>query len=249
MKNIRWQIMLGGSLIALSAITYYIHYLLFRDAHHIWLYLVGDIAFVFIEVLLVTLIIHRVIEDLAIKARLEKMNMVIGAFFSEVGMKLLRIMSESDSHIEKFQMELLAKDESPDEKYMKVKKLLKKHHYGIQDNQHDWEALREFLVAKKDFLLRLLENSNLLEHETFTDVLRAVFHLAEELEARESLINLPNEDHKHLGVDTQRVYGKLTLQWLAYMEHLKKHYPYMYSLSVRTNPFNRKATAVVQEKY
>jgi len=51
---------LGLSLIILSAIFYLIHYAIFRDAHHIFFYLIGDIAFV-LEVLLVTLIIHQLL--------------------------------------------------------------------------------------------------------------------------------------------------------------------------------------------
>jgi len=34
-------------------------------------------------------------------------------------------------------------------------------------------------------------------------------------------------------------------EWLAYVQHLKKNYPYMYSLSVRLNPFNPEASPVI----
>ena len=247
MKRMRRQIPLGVSLLALSVLFYFAHYLIFRDAHHIFIYLVGDIAFVFIEVLLVTLIIHRVLEERAKKARLEKLNMVIGAFFSEVGMKLLKIMSESDPQIERIQQELVAEGESAGQKFGRLSRYLRKHDYSIEVEKQDWDALKAFLVAKKDFLLRLLENPNLLEHESFTEVLRAVFHLAEELEARESLQGLPDADRKHLGGDVKRVYGQLALQWLEYMEHLKNNYPYLFSLSLRTNPFDRSASPIVQE--
>ena len=54
MKRLNWQILLGLSLIALSALFYLVHYAIFRDAHHIFIYMVGDIAFVPIEVLMVT---------------------------------------------------------------------------------------------------------------------------------------------------------------------------------------------------
>jgi hypothetical protein len=54
MKCFSWQAILGIFLILLSAILYLIHFAIFRDAHHIFLYLIGDIAFVPIEVLLVT---------------------------------------------------------------------------------------------------------------------------------------------------------------------------------------------------
>jgi len=78
MKRVfNWQVLLGLSLIALSALVYFIHYLIFRDAHHIFIYLIGDIAFVFLEVLLVTLILHQLLRYREKKAMLNKLNMVI----------------------------------------------------------------------------------------------------------------------------------------------------------------------------
>jgi len=72
MKKINWQIILGVTLVLSSIILYSIHYFIFRDPHHIFIYMVGDIAFVPIEVLLVTLIIHRVLSDRERKAMLKK---------------------------------------------------------------------------------------------------------------------------------------------------------------------------------
>jgi hypothetical protein len=43
--------------VALSALLYFVHYLIFRDVHHIFIYLLGDLAFLPIEVLLVVIII------------------------------------------------------------------------------------------------------------------------------------------------------------------------------------------------
>ena len=77
MKLLNWQVVLGLILIALSAFVYFIHYLIFRDIHHVFIYLIGDIAFVFIEVLLVTLIIHRVLTIREKRTMLEKLNMII----------------------------------------------------------------------------------------------------------------------------------------------------------------------------
>ncbi len=201
----------------------------------------------FVEVLLVTLIIHSVLEKREKSSRLEKLNMVIGAFFSEVGIKLLEILSKWDPQIERIQQELAVEGESAEQKFGRTCSCLRKHDYSIKSEKPDWDTLKVFLVAKRDFLLRLLENPNLLEHESFTEMLWAVFHMAEELEARKSLKGLPNADHKHLHGDMKRVYGQLALQWLKYMEHLKDSYPYLFSLSMRTNPFDRSATPIVQE--
>ena len=124
MKRFNWQILLGIFLLALSILFYFLHYLMFKDSHHIFIYLVGDVAFVFIEVLLVTLIIHRVLQAREKKARLEKLNMVIGAFFSEVGAMLLRMLSEGDPKIERIQREFVVEGESAPHKLDKIRKSL-----------------------------------------------------------------------------------------------------------------------------
>ena len=109
------------------------------------------------------------------------------------------------------------------------------------------QELREFLTAQRGFLLELLENPNLLEHEGFSDMLWAVTHLSEELCARPSLTDLPATDLAHLETDMARAYGRLLAEWLRYTEHLKHDYPYLYSFAVRTNPFDPEARIEVRE--
>jgi hypothetical protein len=56
---------------------------------------------------------------------------------------------------------------------------------------------------------------------------------------------LPASDYGHLSGDIKRVYGLLIAEWLAYMKHLKDKYPYLFSLAVRTNPFDAAASVIV----
>ena len=104
------------------------------------------------------------------------------------------------------------------------------------------ESLKGFLKEKRPFLLGLLENPNLLEHESFTNLLWAVFHLTEELLHRKSLKDLPDADYKHLAGDISRGYNLLIIEWLYFMAHLKDKYPYLFSLAMRTNPFDAAAS-------
>jgi len=246
MKHLKWQILLASLLIFLSAVFYLIHYAIFRDAHHIFLYLLGDIAFVPIEVLLVTVIIHQVLSTREKSARMEKLNMVIGAFFSEVGTRLLTYFSDWDPKLNNIRKELVVTNDWSQEEFLGVSKRLRKYDYGIDIQRVDLEGLRRFLGSKLDFLLRLLENPTLLEHESFTDLLWAVFHLAEELAARDSFSRLPQTDYKHLAGDIQRIYVLLVHEWLNYMEHLKDNFPYLFSLAMRTNPFDQEASPILQ---
>jgi hypothetical protein len=38
----------------------------------------------------------------------------------------------------------------------------------------------------------------------------------------------------------------LIMQWLDYMKHLKHDYPYLFSLAMRTNPFDANASIEVK---
>ena len=69
-------------LLLCSAGVYWVHYLVFHDSHHIFIYLLGDIAFVPIEVLLVVIIIERMLARHEKQQMLQKLNMVIGVFFT-----------------------------------------------------------------------------------------------------------------------------------------------------------------------
>jgi hypothetical protein len=241
-----WQMSLGVILVALSAIVYFGHYLIFRDVHHIFIYMIGDIAFVFVEVLLVTIIIHRILTLREKKSLLNKLNMVIGAFFSEVGTKLIEHFSEFDPEASTIAKELVVRDQWSDKEFNESYRSIACYDCEIEARRGDLEGLRGFLTGKRNFLLRLLENPNLLEHESFTNLLWAVFHLTEELAHRARLKSLPENDYEHLAKDIKRAYLQLISEWLAYMKHLKEDYPYLFSLAMRTNPFDSKANVEVE---
>ncbi len=246
MKRVSWPTILGLSLIVLSIIIYLIHYAIFRDAHHIFIYMVGDIAFVPIEVLLVTLIIHRLLNEREKRARLEKLNMVIGTFFSAVGTKLLTYFSDFDPELDKIRTYLMVTNDWSEQEFLYASQHLKNYNYKIDISRVDLEELRSFLVENKDLLIRILENPTLLEHESFTALLRAVFHLSDELEYREDFKQLPDSDYQHLGNDIERAYILLVSEWVDYVKYLKGNYPYLFSLSMRMNPFDLEASPLVQ---
>jgi len=245
MKRLNWQVLLALSLIIMSLLLYLIHYAIFRDPHHIYIYLVGDIAFVPIEVLLVAVIVHQLLSNREKRVRLEKMNMVIGAFFSELGTTMLTFFSDYDPNLDHIRRNLIVANDWSKEEFSRVSKLLKNYGCEIDIEKVDLEYIRGFLVQKRDFLLRLLENPILLEHESFTQLLQAVFHLMDELENREELEQLPDSDRKHIAGDIKRAYGLLIVEWLNYMKYARDNYPYLFSLAMRTNPFDQSASVVL----
>jgi hypothetical protein len=246
MKHFRWQIVFGISLITLSAILYISQILIFERTKDTFFYIFQDLAFVPISVLIVTLILDQLLRMREKHAMLKKLNMVIGAFFSEVGTELLKSFLDFDVHYEKIRGNLIVTSNWSSQEFSTVKNGLKGYDYKIESQKGDLEGLKNFLTGKREFLLGLLENPNLLEHESFTNLLWAVFHLTEELECRIDLKKLPNTDYAHLSGDIKRAYVLLISEWLAYMKHLKDSYPYLFSLAVRTNPFDPNASAEVR---
>jgi len=245
MRRYTTFIILACIFVVLSALVYLVHYYIFRDVHHIFIYMVGDLAFLPIEVFLVVIVIERILARREKQAILQKLNMVVGAFFSEVGTELLEKLRGGFGKSEEIKQRLAVDQTWAHADFKKAMAFA----CAIEDQPNclniDLEGLKTFLVQKRPFLLALLENPNLLEHERFTDLLWATFHLTEELEARPLMKNLPDTDLQHIAGDIQRVYQRLSAEWVSYVEHLKLNYPYLFSLVARMHPFQEHPSPVV----
>jgi len=244
-RRFSFIIYLAIAFVVLSAIAYLIHYLIFRDIHHIFIYMVGDLAFLPLEVLLVVVIIERLLARRERQAKLEKLNMVMGAFFSELGNRLLQdLLKNFDNRLE------ISRHLNVTESWTKKdfqKAVAFAHHLRVEVDCRniDLGGLKAFLAQKREFLLTMLGNPSLLEHDRFTDLLWAITHLDEELEARPSLIDLPDKDLEHIADDIRRLYDHLASEWLDYVQHLKSKYPFLFSLVLRTHPFQEHQSPII----
>ena len=239
------DIAFGGGLIALSAVLHGLHYAIYRDFHHISIYFLGDLAFMPISVFLVTMILEKILERREKETLLNKLNMVIGTFFSEVGKDLLSALADFDSKKETLSIEFSKPGSWTPGDFTDLINRYKTYDTNLKIDAGAFAPLRELLVSKRPFLLRLLENQTLLEHQSFTQMLWAVFHFTEELESRLRLSGLPDTDYKHLANDAKRAYLALITEWLRYMNYLCQEYPYLFSFAVRTNPFDKEVSVTV----
>ena len=179
------------------------------------------------------------------KMRMEKLNMVIGVFFSECGTDLIRMFCHYDVSGDVLGEHLTITEKWTNQDYLNAKTYFGSSRHEIDKEKVDLKGLKEFLSMKGELLLRLFENPFLLEHQSFTELLRAVLHLKEELLHREDLEHLPEPDRNHIANDMLRAYVLLISEWIDYMKYLRKAYPYLFSLAVRLNPFDRKASVVI----
>nr|WP_246293744.1 potassium channel family protein [Desulfobacter latus] len=180
------------------------------------------------------------------KIRKEKVNMVLGLFFSEMGNDLLKHFVKFDNDVKLLYKDLKVSLKWGHQDFNNAYDLLKKHHISINSHKGDLQAVFACMQSRSDLLLRLIENPIIQEHENFTELLRAIFHLRDELLHRNNLSELLDSDRKHLEGDISRVYKLLIVEWLRYLLYIKENYGYLFSLAVRTNPFDPDATVAVK---
>lgn len=188
--KINWKLRFGILLLCVSLFIYMVHYIVFRNLVILEENTLFYLAFMPVEVIFVTLILDQLLEMRDRRERLEKLNMVIGVFFSEVGINLLRYFAKCDRNVDTICNDLIVSSNWTDQQFLEASKKLKKYDYSVDIKQMDIDSLKKFLVSKRSSMVQLMENPTLLEHETFTESLRAVFHLTEELDTRMSLHDL-----------------------------------------------------------
>ncbi len=195
---------------------------------------------------IVTTVTQMLIQRNQNRVRRHRLNMLIGVFYTEIGNRLLRILTRFDPEIDTIRQEFFVHDKYTEVEFIQLRRRLQQYDFTISPDTIDLDELLDFLKEKGDLLIRELENPDLIEHEYFTELLWAVVHLRDELVSRDSLSGLPESDLAHLANDVVRIYRLLTLQWINYMQYLKGAYPFLFSLALRTNPFVEKPSPIVR---
>lgn len=246
MKGYRGYVLIALGLLATSAGLYWLQWELFHDVRDALFYLLQDLAFLPVQVLLVAMVVEGVLAQREKNRLLQKMNMVIGTFFSEVGTKLLGELSHCVENGQAMRGFLGVRADWTASEWKRALAAAETFDYDVRVDASRLAAIERIVSQNRPFVTLLLANPNLMEHERFTDLLWAVVHVTEELAARHGFENLPPSDLSHLSVDVKRVYSQLTVQWLLYCRHLQNAYPYIFSIIVRTHPLQDSPSAIVR---
>jgi len=149
MNRVRWQIVLGVVLVVVSAILYDAQITIFHSTRDTFFYLFQDLAFIPIQVLLVTLILNQLLNVREKHALLNKLNMVIGTFLSEVGTTLIKSIAAFDQNTGKIRGELLVTGEWSDQQFAAGARRVSSYDYNIQYSESDLQSLKTFLTGKR----------------------------------------------------------------------------------------------------
>lgn len=215
-------------LIALTFIIYIIEFYIFKNPRDIEFSFMSNLAFLPVQVLLITLLLEGISEYREKKKLLSKLNLIIGVFFSELGIKLFRNLMSFDLEKKELKKSVFHNTSWSHKDFKKAALTMIKKDYKIDCRSSDINSLKELLTEKNSFLTNLLSNSNLLEHDSFTDLLFALFHLSDELHLMDKIKVKDKDYYDHISKDMERVYRLLTYHFILYAEYIKGSYPYLY---------------------
>ena len=224
-------------LLCLSVLIYMIQYALFHRPEETAFYFLEDLGFVPISVLTVTLGVNTVLTFRDRQAILEKIQVVVSEFYAEAGTDLIADLRGYIGNFGEISEHLQVSLRWTDGDFKEAKRYMADCPVtvgiipeALPDSFHVFEQ-------KRSQFLHLFENANLMEHDAFTDMLQAVYHVYDELRSRKSFDSLPDADLRHLGTDVERASRLLILEWIEMMRVMKDRYPYLFSLAVRKSPF------------
>ncbi|MDU4828113.1 MAG: hypothetical protein E6X64_00395, partial [Clostridium perfringens] len=130
-------LMIGIGLIGLSLVLHYVHYLIFQDLHHTLIFLFADIAFIPMEVFFTTLVIDKLLEKREKEHLRDKLSMLIGVFFSELGTDILNTFVYADDNTEIIAKEALVTKEWNKNEFKNLEKLVDEYEYDIDIKKVD----------------------------------------------------------------------------------------------------------------
>lgn len=238
MRIFKGKVLLGIILIGLSVAIYLIQIALFNDSRNTKFYFLQDMAFVPVQVLLVTLILDEILNIREKQLKVKKMDLIISTFYTELGITLIKTLSEFIINFDELKKDLNSNTNWSDINSHKMRKIINDFQVKADSRKGNLESLKCYLIDRKSYMLKVFENPNLMEHDVFTDMLWAIYHIADELDHRGDLLILQLEDSEHISGDIERAYKLLVSEWTYYMNHLNREYPYLYSLAERRNPFS-----------
>lgn len=242
--KINWKVKFAIILIIAAILMYAFAFVFLNEPDKVFFYIVIDCAFIPIDVLIVVLVIESVIEKKEKKAVLDKLDMILGLFFSEIGNNLLEIISNVNAENDEIIKSLKDIDKWSEKDFEKAYKYIDDYGVIFKPDIHPSEVpdfiltIKRIITGKRGFLIDLIENPNILEKDSLSNLLLAIFHLNDELALRTDIEKINSKDLNHLINDINRIYSRLTYEWIKYLEYLNENYPYMSSLALRTNPFN-----------
>lgn len=224
-------------LLCASALLYAIHYLIFRDLHHLAIFGLHELAFVPLEVILVTLGLDQLVEKTHREEARSKVSIIETLYFNESGGTMLRYLTSFDPDAARLRELLQVTQDWHSSDFRQAIRQLKSYPFLLDLDRIDFFGLHYHLSQRHEYYRSMLENPALTQSEAFTEMIMKIYLLWEELDGRTNLYQLPEKDRSYLAELLHEIYRELTEYWLDNVYNHSIHNRFRLHRAVESNPF------------
>ncbi len=215
-------------LLALSALLYYLVYLILGDSRVIGSYFLIHFAFLPIHALVLGIILEEVLNWRERRSRQRKLNFFMGIFFRQMGVDLYVHMVELVENRDQLEELTMVQPHWTPRRFRAARQALRAFPLRVRSDVQTLKLLFELLEQREQEILELTRNPSLWEYERLYRVLVALFHLVEERRFLGQLDSIPPPALEHLARDVGKALLFLLRLWLAYLEFLKSEHPVLF---------------------
>lgn len=240
MKNgLKYKIIRYFRLITLAIIFYFIYYLLFHNTREIWTSLMMGLASAPFNMIITGFLINNILNKRELYREKKQINMVVGIFYNEIGVDLLKLFVNADRNINKIRESCKIKKDFMSKDYENMKSILEKNNFCVDIELIDLNNMKSILNDKCYTIINLVINPVLTNNEDFIETALSVLYLRYELNYR-TIDGVFREEYEkeYLIEEINRCYHYLTLRWIEYIEHLKNYYPNIFEKALINSPFD-----------
>lgn len=224
-------------LLCASALLYAIHYLIFRDLHHLAIFGLHELAFVPLEVILVTLGLDQLVEKTHREEARSKVSIIETLYFNESGSTMLRYLTSFDPDAARLRELLQVTQDWRSSDFRQAIRQLKSYPFLLDLDRIDFFGLHYHLSQRHEYYRSMLENPALTQSEAFTEMIMKIYLLWEELDGRTNLYQLPEKDRNYLAELLHEIYRELTEYWLDNVYNHSIHNRFRLHRAIESNPF------------
>ncbi len=224
-------------LLCASALLYAIHYLIFRDLHHLAIFGLHELAFVPLEVILVTLGLDQLVEKTHREEARSKVSIIETLYFNESGGTMLRYLTSFDPDAARLRELLQVTQDWRSSDFRQAIRQLKSYPFLLDLERIDFFGLHYHLSQRHEYYRSMLENPALTQSEAFTEMIMKIYLLWEELDGRTNLYQLPEKDRNYLAELLHEIYRELTEYWLDNVYNHSIHNRFRLHRAIESNPF------------
>ncbi len=213
-------------LLLISVIIYALQIFIFHDPQTTAFYIFQDFAFMPATIAIATLVVGKLMDEQEKKEKVEKTKMLTSTFFTGIGTAItteLLEIAEPKEHLANI-IALRCTDANLKQKQDNIRQMEIK----INLTKEVYESVMQKFETAQTSLLVLSSNPMLFEHEDFTDLLWAIFHLIDEYHLRDDFNTLDDHVLHHLNKDFEQMLRLLLINYIANAKYLRETYPHFY---------------------